>query len=102
MRMMRSPLLRALVAGVALLAGPAAAAPSALLPAPAIETPADGVFRLSARTPVVVPAGDSGARAAADYFTQLIARSRGLGLRTTEAAAPAAPAGSLRRRGPSG
>lgn len=99
---MRSPLLFVLAAGAALLAGPAAAGSSGLVPAPAVETPADGVFRLSARTPVVVPAADPGARAAADYFTQLISRSRGLDLRITEAAAPKAPAVSFRRGGPSG
>jgi hexosaminidase len=98
--MTRSPLLFAIAAGLAFLAGPAAAGAAGLVPAPAVETPADGVFRLSAHTPVVVPAADPGARAAAAYFTQLIARSRGLGLEVTQAGA--APAVSFRRGGPVG
>lgn len=77
--MKRLPLMIALAAGL-MGAAPVSAAPARIIPAPAVETPREGAFRLTARTPVLVPAGDEDARAAADRLVDLLARSRGLKL----------------------
>ena len=53
-----------------------------LLPVPAEMTPAAGRFALTASTALVVPAGDAGARTAADRLAELLRFSRGLALRT--------------------
>lgn len=61
-----------------------------LLPAPAEMQAAPGHFVLGAATPVLVPAGDTGARAAADRLIELLKRSRGLTLHMTAASPHAA------------
>jgi hexosaminidase len=101
--MMRSPL-RLLLAGVLALgaAGTAFAQRAPLVPAPAVEQPASGSFTLSNRTPVVVPAGDAGARAAANYYLDLMSRSRGLKLKVAQQAPGNTPAVVFRRGGPAG
>ena len=75
-------LLAALVAigALARSAPTSAGAPGAVIPAPAIVTAVDGVFRVTAGTGLRVPAGDRGAVQAARYFASLAARSRGLEL----------------------
>ncbi|NEX94012.1 family 20 glycosylhydrolase [Caulobacter sp. 17J65-9] len=67
----------------------AAASPSALLPAPMSVTPAAGAFTVRDGTVLVVPTGDAGARASADYLKDLLARTRGLDLTVREGRAPA-------------
>ena len=63
-----------------------------LLPVPAEMQPASGRFTLGATTPVLVPAGDAGARAAADRLSELMKLSRGLALRPATTAASTRPA----------
>ena len=53
----------------------------AVIPNPVSMQRETGVFRLSAATPIVIPANDPGARRAADFFTDLVHRTYGLRLR---------------------
>jgi hexosaminidase len=95
-------LFQALACAAALLfATPATASP--ILPAPAAERPSEGVFPLTARTVIAVPAGDPGALSSARYLADLLAHSRALKLKVVEGAAPeGAPAIVLRRGAPGG
>ncbi|MDT8757402.1 family 20 glycosylhydrolase [Sphingomonas psychrotolerans] len=63
-----------------LLAAPAAAQVPRLLPLPAEMHEGQGALAVSGRTKLVVPAGDAGARSAAERFAALLAQSRGLKL----------------------
>jgi hexosaminidase len=91
---------RALLICAAALLAPLAAAASPILPAPALERPADGIFHLDARTEIAAPAGDASALASARYLADLMARTRGLKLRVVEGAPdPGAGAVVLRRGG---
>lgn len=72
------------VAGLMAVAAPSWAQPPSVIPAPAAATPAEGAFRLDGATVVRVPAGNEEARRAADYFTDLIRRTRGLDLAITD------------------
>lgn len=54
--------------------------PDPLIPLPAEVVPGQGMFPVAASTPVLVPAGDAGAAAAARYFADKVARTRGLRL----------------------
>ncbi|TGX56281.1 beta-hexosaminidase [Sphingomonas gei] len=72
---------RSLVAlGALLVAAPVAAQVPKLLPLPAELHGESGSFALGARTALLVPAGDPGARVAAERFAALIAETRGLKL----------------------
>jgi hexosaminidase len=94
------PILFALLAAWAALFGPLAAAASPILPAPAVERPAEGTFHLDARSVIAAPAGDAPALASARYLADLLARTRGLKLPVVEGAPePGAPAIVLRRGG---
>lgn len=99
--MIRSVLLAALAA---LIFVPAArAAPPPITPAPAVETARDGAFVLSARTAILVPAGDAQALATARHLADLLSRSRGLKLAVREGApAPGEAAILFTRAGPAG
>lgn len=90
----------ALCAG--LLLGTPAAAASSLLPAPAVEQPGQGAFRLTSRTVIAVPADDASAMMSARYLADLLARTRGLKLRVVQGEAPASAAAVVLRRGPPG
>ena len=59
---------------------PVAAQVPRLLPVPAELRAGQGAFAVSGKTALVVPAGDAGARIAAERFAVLIAQSRGLRL----------------------
>jgi len=95
-------LFRALAACMGLLLATPATA-GALLPAAAVQSPAEGVFHLTGRTVIAAPAGDASALASAHYLADLLARTRGLKLKVVDAA-PAAGTDAivLRRAGPSG
>jgi len=94
-------LLRAAVLGLGLVLGaPAAASP--LLPAPAVEAPGQGVFRLTARTVIAVPAGDASAMASGRYLADLLARTRGLKLKVVDTPTPPGTSAVVLRRGPPG
>ena len=56
------------------------AAPPALIPQPAELTPGQGVLRIHAGTPIRVAVGDSDAAHTARYFSELVARTRGIEL----------------------
>ncbi len=71
----------------AAIASATAAAPPALIPLPAQLERGEGSLRVDAGMPVVVEPGDAGARATADYFADLVQRTRGLALPVREAAA---------------
>ncbi|WP_266156290.1 family 20 glycosylhydrolase [Dyella silvatica] len=62
----------------------AQSAPLALTPMPAQWTRADGHFNVNAQTPIIIPAGDAGARRAADYLAGLAERTRGLSLQVQD------------------
>lgn len=100
-RLFARPMIRVLVPVLLAVAGVAQAAPAPLVPAPAVETARAGVFHLTAATPIVVPANDAGARAAAERLADLVARSRGLTLpiRTED---PGRPAIRFKRGGAAG
>lgn len=72
------------VAGLMTVAAPSWAQTPSLIPAPVASTPAEGVFRLDAATVVRVPPGDDEAARAAEYFTDLIRRTRGLELAVSD------------------
>lgn len=76
------------VAGLMTVAAPAWAQTPSLIPAPVSATPAEGVFRLEAATVVRVPPGDDEAARAAEYFTDLIRRTRGLELVVSDEPGP--------------
>jgi hexosaminidase len=84
--MIRSLMLAALAALVAT-SPAAAAAPSPVTPAPAVQVATSGTFVLSARTVILAPAGDAPALASARYLADLLRRSRGLELQVREGAA---------------
>jgi hexosaminidase len=86
------------ILAAAVLGAPCAAA-SPILPAPAIETPADGSFHLDAQSVIAAPAGDGQALASARYLADLIARTRGLKLKVVEGEPPAEVAAIVLRRG---
>ncbi|HJV43481.1 beta-N-acetylhexosaminidase [Caulobacter sp.] len=86
---------------VAALAPPAGAADLTLTPAPAKAVRADGVFELTAATPIVVSKGDVEARGVADQLADLIRRSRGFRPKVVEGD-PTDGAIVLRREGPAG
>lgn len=83
---MRLPLLLVIVTSLVSLAAASDAAPAKMIPAPAVETPRDGVFRLTARTPILAAPGDAEAMAAARRLAELLTRSRGLTLTIGEGA----------------
>ncbi|MEH6665145.1 MAG: family 20 glycosylhydrolase [Brevundimonas sp.] len=72
------------VAGLMAVAAPSWGQTPSLIPAPVAATPAEGVFRLDADTVVRIPPGDEDAARAADYFTDLIRRTRGLALAVSD------------------
>jgi len=76
------------VAGLMTVAAPAWAQTPSLIPAPVSATPAEGVFRLDAATVVRVPPGDDEAARAAEHFTDLIRRTRGLELVVSDEPGP--------------
>lgn len=86
----RSPtMLRSLFLAALLIATPVAAAERvSMVPAPAVETPAQGVFRLTSRTVIVA---DENAQASARFLADLLLRTRGLKL-VIGAARPGEPA----------
>ena len=63
------------------------AAEFSIIPAPAVLQAQAGVFRLSAATPIVIPANDKEARRAAAYFSDLVSRTYGVRLRVQTGAA---------------
>jgi hexosaminidase len=67
--------------GAVLVATPVAAQVPRLLPLPAELHAGQGALAVSAKTALVVPAGDAGARIAAERFAALIAESRRLALK---------------------
>jgi hexosaminidase len=77
---MRLPLLIALASSLAGLATAAQAVPAGIIPAPAVETPREGAYQITSRTPIIYPPGDTDARAAAQRLAELLERSRGLKL----------------------
>jgi hexosaminidase len=80
-------MIRSLFLAAVLAASPAWAAERAsVIPAPASEAPREGAFQLTARTPIVVPAGDAQALASANHLADLLDRSRGLRLKVTTGA----------------
>ena len=83
---MRLPLLLVIVTSLVSLAAASHAAPAKMIPAPAVETPRDGVFRLTASTPILAAPGDAEAMAAARRLAELLTRSRGLTLTIGEGA----------------
>lgn len=97
--MMRFPLL--IVLAAAGLTTAAQAAPAKIIPAPAAEMPMDGVFQLSASTPILVPPGDADARAGAERLADLLQRTRGLKLAIRQGA-PSPGAIAFQRGGPEG
>ena len=101
MRLLATP--ATVLALCAALIFPPAVQAGALLPAPAVELPARGVFHLDARTVISVPRGDASALASARYLADLLQTSRGLALAVVEGAPPAASATiAFRRQGPTG
>jgi hexosaminidase len=95
------PALLALALAVFACAGRAQA--SDILPAPALELPVQGAFRLDARTVIAAPAADPPALASARNLADLLARTRGLKLAVVEGAPPpGAPTITLRRAGAAG
>lgn len=84
---MRLPLLLVMATSLVSLAAASHAAPAKMIPAPAVETPRDGAFRLTARTPILAAPGDAEAMAAARRLAELLTRSRGLTLTVGEGAA---------------
>jgi hexosaminidase len=70
--------------------------PGSLVPQPLSVTPGAGAFTVDNRTAIETPAGDIYARWAADYLSDLVARSRGLKLAVHEGEA-AGPAVRLAR-----
>jgi hexosaminidase len=92
----------AAAAGIIAMAAPALGAPVAsIIPAPASVAAGEGTFAVSDTTVVMSARNDPGAAAAAGYFTDLLARTRGLKLST---GARAASGGSIvfRRAGKAG
>jgi len=81
---MRLPLLIAMAASLASLATAPSAAPARIIPTPAVDTPREGVFRLTAATPILVPPGDAQAMASARRLAELLDRTRGLKLSVRE------------------
>jgi hexosaminidase len=72
--------------------------PLGVIPAPAaVELRPSGAFLLDGATMIVVPADDAEARRAAEYFADLMRRTRGLDLQVTAGAEPAR--GVVFRRG---
>ena len=68
---MRLPLLIALASSLAGLATAAQAVPAGIIPAPAVETPREGAYQITSRTPIIYPPGDTDARAAAQRLAEL-------------------------------
>jgi hexosaminidase len=81
---MRLPLLLVIATSLVSLAAASHAAPAKMIPAPAVETPRGGAFRLTARTPILAAPGDADAMAAARRLAELLTRSRGLTLTVGE------------------
>lgn len=77
---MRLPLLIALASSLAGLAAGAQAAPARIIPAPVVDTPLEGAYHVTSRTPIIYPPGDKDAQAAAQRLAELLDRSRGLKL----------------------
>ncbi|MES3028124.1 MAG: family 20 glycosylhydrolase [Pseudomonadota bacterium] len=98
---MRLPLLIALASSLAGFAGASLAAPAKIIPAPAAETPRDGAFQITSRTPILYPVGDAEAQASAQRLAELLNRSRGLTL-SVRPGAPAAGAIAFQRGAPAG
>ncbi len=70
------------IAGLLVAAVPAAASQAVpVLPLPAQVVPGTGEFKVDARTPLRIDAGDEAARAAAQYFVERLQTSRGLRLK---------------------
>jgi len=65
------------IAGILVWAMPASAQTVALLPMPQSLTTAEGGFTLTAASGIAVPAGDAGARNAAQRFAEMLARTGG-------------------------
>ena len=100
-RLFERTMIRVLILGLLAVASLAHAAPASLVPAPALEDAGEGVFHLIPATPIVVPAHDAGARAAAERLADLLSRSRGLVL-TIRADDPGGPAIRFKRGGEAG
>lgn len=83
---MRLPLLLVIATSLVSLAAASHAAPAKMIPAPAVETPREGAFQLTARTPILAAPGDAEAMAAARRLAELLTRSRGLTLTVGEGA----------------
>src|SRR6185369_7449424 len=66
-RRIAPPLLFSALAFCASLLVGSPATATAILPAPAVEAPGQGVFHLTAKTVIAAPAGDAAALAAARY-----------------------------------
>lgn len=98
---MRLLLLTAMAVSMASFATVPLAAPAQVIPAPAVDKPLDGAFRLGARTPIIVPPGDAGAMASARRLADLLERARGLRLAVREGA-PQDGAVNLQRGSPAG
>jgi hexosaminidase len=98
---MRLPLLFVMATTLLSLAAGSHAAPARMIPAPALDTPREGAFRLTAGTPIVVPHGDAEAMAAARRLAELLLRSRGLTLAVGEGA-PRSGAIAFQRGAPAG
>lgn len=98
---MRLLLLTAMAVSMASFATGPLAAPAQVIPAPAIDRPLDGAFRLSARTPIVVPIGDADAMASAKRLADLLQQARGLRLAIREGS-PQDGAVNLQRGSPLG
>lgn len=98
---MRLTLLLATAAALACFSAPAQAAPAAIIPAPAVDQAREGAFNLTTATPILVPAGDVEAMAAAQRLAELLDRSRGLKLAVREGA-PQPGAIVFQKGGPEG
>jgi hexosaminidase len=97
-------MIRSLFVAAALIATPSLAAErAALIPAPLQDVAREGAFQLTSATPILVPAGDAPALAAARQLADLLGRARGLSLTVREGDAAGDQAAIvLSRSGPAG